>query len=80
MDSTSFHVDGEYEYSLPEVIFKNQKQSDYLEKENEEGKSPQCLKLTYGYSRDHRPDLKQFITELVCSGDGETALQEGFPP
>jgi transposase len=23
LDSTSFHVDGEYEYNLPEVIFKN---------------------------------------------------------
>jgi transposase len=74
LDSTSFHVDGEYEYSLPEVIFNNQKQSDYLGKENEEGKSPQAIKLTYGYSRDHRPDLKQFITELVCSGDGDIPI------
>jgi transposase len=35
LDSTSFHVDGEYEYSLPEVIFKNQKESGSLEKEEE---------------------------------------------
>lgn len=74
LDSTSFHVDGEYEYSLPEVIFNNQKPSDYLGKENEEEKSPQAIKLTYGYSRDHRPDLKQFITELVCSGDGDIPI------
>nr|WP_104900306.1 IS1634 family transposase [Nostoc sp. 'Peltigera membranacea cyanobiont' N6] len=74
LDSTSFHVDGEYEYSLPEVIFKNQKESGSLEKENEERKSPQAIKLTYGYSRDHRPDLKQFITELVCSGDGDIPI------
>ncbi|MEA5627212.1 IS1634 family transposase [Nostoc sp. UHCC 0251] len=74
LDSTSFHVDGEYKYSLPSVIFNNQKQSDYLEKESEEGKSPQAIKLTYGYSRDHRPDLKQFITELVCSGDGDIPI------
>jgi len=74
LDSTSFHVDGEYKCSLPEVIFNNQKQSDYLGKENEEGKSPQAIKLTYGYSRDHRPDLKQFITELVCSGDGDIPI------
>ncbi|RAM51031.1 MAG: IS1634 family transposase [Hapalosiphonaceae cyanobacterium JJU2] len=74
LDSTSFHVDGEYEYRLPEVIFNNQKQSDYFGKENEEGKSPQAIKLTYGYSRDHRPDLKQFITELVCSGDGDIPI------
>jgi transposase len=74
LDSTSFHVDGEYEYSLPKVIFNNQKQSEYLGKENEEEKSPQAIKLTYGYSRDHRPDLKQFITELVCSGDGDIPI------
>lgn len=74
LDSTSFHVDGEYEYSFPEVIFNNQKPSDYFGKENEEGKSPQAIKLTYGYSRDHRPDLKQFITELVCSGDGDIPI------
>jgi transposase len=74
LDSTSFHVDGEYEYSLPSVVFNNQKQSDYLGKENEERKSPQAIKLTYGYSRDHRPDLKQFITELVCSGDGDIPI------
>jgi transposase len=36
LDSTSFHVDGEDEYNLPEVIFKNQKKSGSLEKEHEE--------------------------------------------
>jgi transposase len=74
LDSTSFHVDGEYEYNLPEVIFKNQKKLGSLEKEDEERKSPQAIKITYGYSRDHRPDLKQFITELVCSGDGDIPI------
>lgn len=29
---------------------------------------------TYGYSRDHRPDLKQFIMELICSGDGDIPI------
>ncbi|QEI42329.1 hypothetical protein BMF77_02936 [Dolichospermum sp. UHCC 0315A] len=74
LDSTSFHVDGEYENSLPSVIFENQKESGSLEKENEESQSPQAIKLTYGYSRDHRPDLKQFITQLVCSGDGDIPI------
>jgi transposase len=74
LDSTSFHVDGEYKYSLPEVIFNNQKQSDYFGEENKDEKSHQAIKLTYGYSRDHRPDLKQFITELVCSGDGDIPI------
>ena len=74
LDSTSFHVDGEYECSLPSVIFENQKESGSLEKENEEKKSPQAINLTYGYSRDHRPDLKQFITQLICSGDGDIPI------
>jgi transposase len=42
LDSTSFHVDGDY---------------------GVKGESPEsgAIHLTYGYSRDHRPDLKQFI-------------------
>ena len=43
LDSTSFHVDGEYENSLPSVIFENQKESCSLEKENEESQSPQAI-------------------------------------
>jgi transposase len=34
-----------------------------------EGRSP--IAITYGYSRDHRPDLKQFVLNLVCWGDGD---------
>lgn len=49
VDSTSFHVDGNYA--------KNQ----------EEG----SIEITYGYSRDHRPDLKQFMMNLICVGDGD---------
>ncbi|UGS11446.1 IS1634 family transposase [Microcystis aeruginosa FACHB-905 = DIANCHI905] len=30
--------------------------------------------MTYGYSRDHRPDLKQFIIEMICSGDGDIPI------
>jgi transposase len=48
VDSTSFHVDGEYA---------NQ----------EEG----SIEITHGYSRDHRPDLKQFVMNIICVGDGD---------
>lgn len=34
----------------------------------------QAIKLTYGYSRDCRPDLKQAILELVVSQDGGIPL------
>jgi len=29
------------------------------------------VNITYGYSRDRRPDLKQFIVDLIVSGDGD---------
>jgi transposase len=32
---------------------------------------PGVIKITYGYSRDHRPDLKQFMMNLICVGDGD---------
>jgi transposase len=48
IDSTSFHVDGEYT-------------------DQEEG----SIEITHGYSRDHRPDLKQFMMNLICVGDGD---------
>ncbi len=52
LDSTSFHVDGEYE-------------------ETTENPEPEAVKVTYGYSRDHRPTLKQFVMNLICVGDGD---------
>jgi hypothetical protein len=52
LDSTSFHVDGEYE-------------------DTADTSEPEAVKITYGYSRDHRPDLKQFVLNLVCVGDGD---------
>ena len=54
VDSTSFHVDGEYT---------NQ----------EEG----SIEITHGYSRDHRPDLKQFMMNLICVGDGDIPCNDG---
>ena len=31
---------------------------------------PIPITITHGYSRDHRPDLKQFILDLIVTGDG----------
>ncbi|HHP7230159.1 MAG TPA: IS1634 family transposase [Xenococcaceae cyanobacterium] len=56
LDSSSFHVDGEY-----------------LESE-EIDPEPGKIRIKYGYSRDPRPDLKQFIIDLMCSGDGDVPL------
>ena len=60
LDSSSFHVHGAY-----------------LRKEtiDPEGKVlEEPITITHGYSRDHRPDLKQFIVNLMCSGDRDVPL------
>jgi transposase len=58
LDSSSFHVHGEYETGALD------------EASAESG----LITITYGYSREHRPDLKQFILDLMCSGDGDIPL------
>ncbi|RCJ33090.1 transposase, partial [Nostoc minutum NIES-26] len=58
LDSSSFHVHGNYGSDGND------------EAEAESG----LITITYGYSRDHRPDLKQFILDLMCSGDGDIPL------
>lgn len=55
LDATSFAVDGDYA-SVPEALVEG---------------APAPIRVTHGYSRDHRPDLKQFVMNLVCWGDGD---------
>jgi transposase len=66
LDSTSLHLHGKYETETPSVIFEKQ-----VEGETIENVAQQPINISYGYSRDHRPDLKQFILELICSSDGD---------
>lgn len=46
----------------------------YLTKVLSPEEEPAAITITHGYSRDHRPDLKQFIVDLMCSGDGDVPL------
>lgn len=46
-------------------------EGDYLESEITGGAAPVPISITYGYSRDRRPDLKQFVMNLVCWADGD---------
>ncbi|MGJ5675650.1 MAG: IS1634 family transposase [Nostochopsis sp.] len=32
------------------------------------------IEIVHGYSRDHRPDLKQFIIDMIVTGDGDIPL------
>ena len=36
-----------------------------------EDKEDQVIHITHGHSKDGRPDLKQFVLNLVCWGDGD---------
>ena len=74
LDSSSMHLHGEYNTSLPEVIFESSAPVNSQEAEELVIKSPKEITITHGYSRDHRPDLKQFIMELICSGDGDIPI------
>jgi transposase len=61
LDSTSFHLHGEY----------NNRPNREPE---QEVITEHPITITHGYSRDHRPDLKQCILDLIVSGDGEIPL------
>lgn len=74
LDSTSFDLHGEYTPSSTDIIISNQGENDVIAAERVEASSPQEINITYGYSRDHRPDLKQFIVDLICSGDGDIPI------
>jgi transposase len=63
LDSSSMAVEGEYvkdETPLSEVAGAPAQ--------------PCPIEITHGYSRDRRPDLKQFLIDTICSGDGEVPL------
>ncbi|QDZ40570.1 IS1634 family transposase [Euhalothece natronophila Z-M001] len=66
LDSSSLSVEGEYENTLTEEA------NVEINSEQGEKLNPlQQIQITYGYSRDKRPDLKQFMVDLICSGDGD---------
>lgn len=72
LDATSLSVEGQY--------LTNDEQTDASESQSPpspsrvESDEPIPVHITYGYSRDHRRDLKQFVLDLVVSGDGDIPL------
>ena len=61
LDATSFHLHGEYK-------------NGEINKNEEEIPRERPLLITKGSSRDHRPDLKQCVLDLITSGDGDIPL------
>jgi transposase len=74
--------------AVQESATKEQKQEHSPEKElkkteelveeagAESGENPEekIIEITYGYSRDHRPDLKQYLINIISSSDGDIPL------
>jgi transposase len=63
LDSSSMSVEGDY---VPQQRPANGDSAEV------EGIS--AIAITHGYSRDRRPDLKQFLIDTICSGDGDVPL------
>lgn len=70
LDSSSFHVHGQYE-SKPRWDQRSAEAKPYEMVGNEEMPS---ITITYGYSREHRPDLKQFVVDLMSVSDADVPL------
>jgi transposase len=72
-------VQGKYlnsQQEIPETEIRSIEQShkDSAKSEEEESAEPLPIEITHGYSRDHRPDLKQYTLDLITSGDGDVPL------
>jgi len=78
VDSTSFHVHG---------VYGSGEEGQTVDA----GDEPLAIRVTYGYSRDHRPDLQRWVMNLVCAdtggipllfapGDGNQSDREALAP
>jgi len=67
LDGTSISVQGKY----IQIEKEEENSSKKLQIEDEQTE-PIPINITYGYSRDHRPDLKQFTLDLLT-------VEEGIP-
>ena len=70
---SSFCVQGKYLHSEPENDSATTGPTS-SSSETQESEEPIPIEITHGYSRDHRPDLKQFTLDLITSGDGDVPL------
>lgn len=73
-DSSSFYVHGSYESGETETNTepKESKECEDIPEESESEFIP--IEIRRGYSRDHRPELKQFTLNLITSTDGDIPL------
>ncbi len=75
VDTTSFSVHGQYDpyaQDVPEALETPQMLKAAAQEQADEGEEgvPSVIEVTYGSSREHREDLKQWMLALVTSGEG----------
>lgn len=46
----------------------------YETDDDDDGREPEEISITHGYSRDRRPELKQFVVDLMSTGKGGVPL------
>jgi transposase len=82
IDGTSMAVHGKYlqleeaeieQNSEVDMLLEQDSSPEICQKKDEEDLEPVPINITHGYSRDHRPDLKQYTLSLL------TAEAEGIP-
>jgi transposase len=61
LDSSSFHVHGQYEAEPRRSAVSGQEEMP-------------SITITHGYSREQRPDLKQFVVDLMSVSDADVPL------
>lgn len=84
VDTTSFSLEGSYAHQEQQQIVQGQQEEKHEEQEEpkeqadkgqqqdqageQDTESVQVISITRGYSKDHRPDLKQIVLSLVVNG------------
>ena len=71
LDGTSISVEGEYKKETEEI---EKTQPDIEENKLKIEPEMKAIEIVHGYSRDKRPDLKQFIIDMIVTGDGDIPL------
>ena len=64
LDSSSISVEGAYKT-------RQEKSQDIETDSSDPPDEMKAIKIVHGYSRDRRPDLKQFIIDTIVSSDGD---------
>ncbi len=74
LDGTSMYVHGEYAKASEKGVNSVKIEGEVKIQESAPESEMTAIDIKHGYSRDHRPDLKQFMVDMICTGDGDIPL------